>query len=160
QSTPHRHSIFCILPPHMLREMAQNGTPQQRADALQTLTTDQTFRAMRAAQSLPTAPTQRQPSVLAIDGANQRTIFDGIKTKSLAGAGVRTEVSPPSDDMAVTEAYDGLGATFDFYWEAYERNSIDDEGMPLNATVHFGRDYDNAFWDGQRMVFGDGDGQL
>src|SRR5262249_44817196 len=103
QSTPHRHSIFCILPPHMLREMAQNGTPQQRADALQTLTTDQTFRAMRAAQSLPTAPTQRQPSVLAIEGEKQRTIFDASNTQSLPGAVVRTEGSPPSDDMAVNE---------------------------------------------------------
>jgi Zn-dependent metalloprotease len=32
--------------------------------------------------------------------------------------------------------------------------------MPLNGTVHFGQDYNNAFWDGQRMVFGDGDGEL
>jgi len=32
--------------------------------------------------------------------------------------------------------------------------------MPLNATVHFGQDYDNAFWNGQQMVFGDGDGDL
>jgi Zn-dependent metalloprotease len=30
--------------------------------------------------------------------------------------------------------------------------------MPLSATVHFGESYDNAFWDGERMVFGDGDG--
>jgi Zn-dependent metalloprotease len=60
----------------------------------------------------------------------------------------------------VNEAYDGLGATFDLFWESYQRNSIDDEGLPLNATVHFGQGYDNAFWDGQRMVFGDGDGDL
>lgn len=33
---------------------------------------------------------------------------------------------------------------------------LDDEGLALLATVHYGRDYDNAFWDGQRMVFGDG----
>src|SRR5262249_26791494 len=63
-------------------------------------------------------------------------------------------------DVAANEAYDGLGDTFDLYWEAYERNSIDDEGLPLNATVHFGQNYDNAFWDGQRMIFGDGDQDL
>src|SRR5512132_3252436 len=62
--------------------------------------------------------------------------------------------------VAVDEAYDGLGDTFDFYEQAYDRNSIDDEGLPLDATVHYGHDYDNAFWNGQRMVFGDGDGQL
>ena len=43
---------------------------------------------------------------------------------------------------------------------AYRRNSIDDAGLPLNATVHFGVKYDNAFWNGQQMVFGDGDGKL
>ena len=58
------------------------------------------------------------------------------------------------------EAYDGLGATFDFYWDVLDRNSIDDEGLPLDATVHYGEQYDNAFWNGERMVFGDGDGDL
>jgi len=32
--------------------------------------------------------------------------------------------------------------------------------MPMNASVHFGNKYDNAFWNGQQMVFGDGDGTL
>src|SRR6185437_13237179 len=41
---------------------------------------------------------------------------------------------------------------------AYRRNSLDDKGLPLVATVHFGRGYDNAFWNGEQMVFGDGDG--
>jgi Zn-dependent metalloprotease len=160
QESFHRHSIFCILPPHILREIAQNGAPQQRAAALQTLATDQTFRALRAAQSLPTAQPQRRPGVLVAEGEKQRTIFDTHHSQNLPGDMVRTEGSPPSTDVAVNEAYDGLGATFDLYWEAYERNSIDGEGLPLNATVHFGQDYDNAFWDGQRMVFGDGDGDL
>ncbi len=73
---------------------------------------------------------------------------------------MRIEGAPASGDAAVDEAYDGLGATFDLYWDVYERNSIDDEGLPLDATVHYGTDYDNAFWNGQRMVFGDGDGDL
>jgi len=144
----------------VLRQIALNGTPQQRAGALQTLATDQTFRALRAAQSLPTAPARRRPSPLAAEGQKQRTIFDAHTTQNLPGDVVRTEGSPPSADVAVNEAYDGLGATFDLYWEVYERNSIDDEGLPLNATVHFGQNYDNAFWNGERMVFGDGDGDL
>jgi hypothetical protein len=51
----------------------------------------------------------------------------------------------------------GALRTFDFYLEIYQRNSIDGNGLPLNAIVHYGRNYDNAFWDGQQMVFGDGD---
>ena len=152
-------TIFCILPPHVLREIAQNGTPLQRTEALQTLATDQTIRAVRAAQPLPTT-TARRPSVLAAEGQKQRTIYDARNTQDLPGTVVRAEGSAPSGDVAVNEAYDGLGATFDFFWDIYERNSIDDAGLPLNATVHFGRQYDNAFWNGQQMVFGDGDGEL
>jgi len=57
----------------------------------------------------------------------------------------------------VNEAYDGLGATYDFYKEVFNRDSIDGRGMRLIASVHFDRDYDNAFWNSQQMVFGDGD---
>jgi Thermolysin metallopeptidase, alpha-helical domain/Thermolysin metallopeptidase, catalytic domain len=52
-----------------------------------------------------------------------------------------------------------MGDTFDFYWQAYGRDSIDDAGMPLIGTVHYGEDYDNAFWNGEQMVYGDGDGE-
>ena len=37
---------------------------------------------------------------------------------------------------------------------------IDDLGMPLIGTVHYGQGYENAFWNGEQMVFGDGDGEL
>ena len=73
---------------------------------------------------------------------------------------MRGEDDPPTGDAAVDEAFDGLGATFDFYWDAYQRSGIDGAGAPLLATVHYGRDYDNAFWNGERMVFGDGDGEV
>ena len=68
------------------------------------------------------------------------------------------EGAGPTGDPAVDEAWAGLGATWSFYEQAYRRNSLDDKGLPLIATVHFGRDYDNAFWNGEQMVFGDGDG--
>ena len=55
------------------------------------------------------------------------------------------------------EAYDSFGVTFDLYLEEYGRCSLDDRGMPLIGTVHYGHSYDNAFFDGQQMVFGDGD---
>jgi Zn-dependent metalloprotease len=160
QRPTHRHAIFCILPPHILRAIAQNGRPQQRARALQTMATDNTFRSLRAGLH-PQMPTARRRSRLqAMEAQNQRTIYDAHNTQTLPGDVVRTEGAPPTSDAAVDEAYDGLGATFDFYWEAYERNSIDDEGVPLDATVHFGQAYNNAFFNGERMVFGDGDGEI
>src|SRR5262249_51199346 len=72
----------------------------------------------------------------------------------------RAEGQEAVGDESVNEAYDGLGATFDFYLTAYQRNSIDDHGLPLVASVHYDQNYDNAFWNGQQMVFGDGDGQI
>ena len=56
--------------------------------------------------------------------------------------------------------YDGFGATWDLYFDIYGRDSYDDAGATLTGTVHFDRDYNNAFWDGSQMVFGDGDGVL
>jgi len=73
---------------------------------------------------------------------------------------VRKERGRATKDPAVDEAYDGLGATFAFFFKVCGRNSIDGAGMPLDATVHYGVRYDNAFWNGRQMVFGDGDGKL
>jgi Zn-dependent metalloprotease len=78
----------------------------------------------------------------------------------LPGKLVRREGDPKSRDVAVNEAYDGSGATYDFYKNVFNRNSIDDKGMRLDSSVHYGKKYDNAFWNGQQMVYGDGDGQL
>jgi Zn-dependent metalloprotease len=163
----HRHSIFCILPPDVLRDIAQTGTEEQRQAALDTLAADSTFRTLRAIrQAAPVATASPATATLsAAVGTGmakqlQRTIFDCHNTRRLPGDPVRSEGAPATGDPAVDEAYDGLGATYDFYWETLRRNSIDDQGMPLNGHVHFGNRYNNAFWDGQRMVFGDGDGVL
>ena len=63
-------------------------------------------------------------------------------------------------DTAVNEAYDGAGTTFEFYRDVYERNSIDGTGLGLVSSVHYGTRYENAFWDGVQMVYGDGGGQM
>src|SRR5262249_27643424 len=70
----------------------------------------------------------------------------------------RTEDGGASADETVNRAFDGFGTTRDFYKAVFDRNSIDDHGMRLDGYVHRGVKYNNAFWDGQEMVFGDGDG--
>jgi Zn-dependent metalloprotease len=154
--TTHRHSIFCIVPDYVLRRIAQNGTPTQRSAALQTLAIDKTFTVMRAMHIMPAS----RGLSLAAPGTKQRTIYTADHTQNLPGTVVRNEGGPASGDEAVDEAYDDLGDTFDFYWEVFQRNSIDAQGLPLDGIVHYGTQYDNAFWNGQQMVFGDGDGVL
>jgi Zn-dependent metalloprotease len=100
---------------------------------------------------LPPAARERQ---------RHRTVYDASGSMSLPGKIARDEGAPPAQDTAVNEAYDGLGMTYDFFWEVYGRNSIDDKGMPLLAIVHYGHQYDNAFWNGRQIIIGDGDGTL
>ena len=158
----HRHSIFCILPPHMLDAVARNGSSAQRAAVLSTLANDQTFRSLRASLVGVGQPSHavRRRGAVSPHLRPPRTIYSARNEETLPGSIVRSEQDGPSGDPAIDEAFDGLGRTLDFYWSNFERNSIDDEGLPLDATVHYGDQYDNAFWDGSRMVFGDGDGEL
>ena len=148
-----------IIPPNVLSRIAANGNAAQRDAALSTLATDQTMRLVRATYQLMESGAHKV-LMSAAPAAKQRTVYDAQHREALPGRVVRTEGAAAGKDAAVNEAYDGLGATYDFYAAAYDRNSIDDEGMHLDASVHYGTRYDNAFWNGQQMVFGDGDGDL
>ncbi len=92
--------------------------------------------------------------------APKRSVYDAQYAGELPGVLRRAEGSGPHPDESVNEAYDGLGTTWRFLRESYGRDSLDGAGMPLVASVHFEENYDNAFWDGEQMVFGDGDGKV
>lgn len=93
-------------------------------------------------------------------GGLHRSVHDAQGREELPGVLVRSEGDPAGADEAVNEAYDGLGSSYRLFAEVFERDSLDGEGMPLVASVHYGQDYDNAFFDGRQMVFGDGDGEV
>lgn len=63
-----------------------------------------------------------------------------------------------SYDRAAVSAHVNATKTYDFFKNRYGRNSYDNYGAALNSTVHYGSRYNNAFWDGSKMVYGDGDG--
>src|SRR4051812_49329995 len=92
-------------------------------------------------------------------GASRRTIRDCRNSVFLPSAVVvRSEDGEASSDDSVNRAFEGFGTTRQFYREVFDRDSIDGRGMRLDGYVHRGTKYNNAFWDGQEMVFGDGDG--
>jgi len=64
----------------------------------------------------------------------------------------------PNLDQYATDAHWGAEKTYDYFSIFLGRNSIDDNGMALLSYVHFGTNFVNAFWDGQRMTYGDGNG--
>jgi Zn-dependent metalloprotease len=139
----------------MLERIAERGTPRQREWALKTLAMTAQFRGQRQM-------TSELPALAAAVSAaeKQRITYDAENGPSLPGRVARTEGDPPTGDLAVDEAHDGAGATYDLYDEVYGRNSIDGQGMRIESTVHYQRGYDNAFWNGQQMVYGDGDEDL
>lgn len=142
-----------FVPPYLLERIASGGSPRLRECAQHTLLADQRFRARTAAPHSPQRSSQR--------GVPARFVHSARQQQELPGQLVRREGDEAdSGDAAIDEAYHGLGATYRYFWEIHGRHSIDDQGMALLATVHFGRDYENAFWDGTQMVFGDGDGEL
>lgn len=61
-------------------------------------------------------------------------------------------------DQAATDAHWGCEKTYDYYKNIHNRNSLDNKGFKLISYVHYNSNYNNAFWDGTRMTYGDGDG--
>jgi Zn-dependent metalloprotease len=61
-------------------------------------------------------------------------------------------------DEAATDAHWGAERTYDYYKNVHNRNSYDNLGAKLVSYVHFNVQYDNAYWDGREMTYGDGDG--
>ena len=158
-----REPTRCIVPPGLLLRLAESGDEALRATALHTLALDLTLRQKRVACAAAHVPVAAHPGIVGgTPGSPYRTIYDQHNRDDLAlGTVAWTEGDPPARDPAVKEAVAGFGATYELFWSVFDRDSIDDEGMPLLGMVHFSRNYANAFWDGEgHMVFGDGDGQL
>jgi Zn-dependent metalloprotease len=73
----------------------------------------------------------------------------------------RGEGDAASSVEDVNDAYEYTGATYDFYFRHFGRDSIDDAGVPLLSSVRVcvlgdTCPYPNAYWDGEKMVFGEG----
>jgi Zn-dependent metalloprotease len=143
----------CIVPPHMLRAILQNGNSRQQALAWSTLTDSEQFRGeRRLLTSVAPVPIS--------SGHRNRRVYDARHKYDLPGKLVRSEGKPRCKDVSVNEAYDGAGTTYTMFKRIFSRNSIDDRGMRIDSTVHYGAGYQNAFWNGRQMVYGDGDGLI
>lgn len=147
--------IAHIVPPYLLQHLAESSHPIAGL-ARATLDADtEKRRARRSARP----HTLRAPSATGTPSPS-REIYDAHNTETLPGTSVRKEGAPATGDAAADEAYDGFGSTWKLYDDIYHRNSIDGAGMRLLGSVHYGQGYQNAFWNGERMVFGDGDGEI
>jgi Zn-dependent metalloprotease len=87
--------------------------------------------------------------------AKNRTVYNAHGSTT-TGTFARGEGDPATGNTDVDNAYDFTGLTYDYYANTFGRDSYDNAGAELLSFVHYGIDYQNAFWDGAEMVYGDG----
>ncbi|MBN1138113.1 MAG: M4 family metallopeptidase [Anaerolineae bacterium] len=152
------HPIQCILPPHMVDAIKKRGDESQRKMAEQVEKQAAAYRIEREAAAPPGAfrgvPAMRRGLAAHV----KREVYDGKSKVGLPGDMARREGDPPIADAAVNEVYDAAGDVFDLYYDNWRRNSLDGIGMTLVQTVHHRKNFNNAFWNGTQMAYGDGDG--
>lgn len=148
--------VHCIMPPYILRQMAESSDDRIRSLAIDAIEAAAVYRTRRRVlASLPMMSAIPSP-----EGKKHRLVYDAKHREQLPGKLIRSEGQPKSKDLAVNEAFDHSGIVYDFYQHVFGRNSLDGRGMSLISSVHLGKLYNNAFWDGEQMAYGDGDGQL
>lgn len=154
------HCICQIVPPSVLdrfradpelsEELRRSMDNTMRLDAAFRRVRDEATELSRVAMSI--APLQ------AIAAAPLVTVFDCRHNQSLPGAQVNNPGA--SADPSAKNAFVETTEVAAFYEQIFGRNSVDGAGMTLQSSIHFGQNFNNAFWNGSQMVYGDGDGQI
>jgi len=146
-----------VVPPYILTRVAEHttdeasGTARATLEHMRELATDRAATLLeRPAPAAPAAGPQRK----------RRNVYDAQNTFRLPGKLTLSEHKARSKDVEVNEAYDGSGATYDFFASVFQRASVDDKGMRLDSTVHYGTSFENALWNGRQMVYGHADGRI
>jgi len=149
------HFLCGAIPRHILTRLAQEAPDGAGADARATL---------EQMDALERGPS---PTLLEVSDAGEgrsrkrRLVYDAQGQHRLPGTLVISEhCRDVETSIEAREAFDGCGATSDFYFDLFGRPSIDDQDMPIESTVHYGVRFENAMWNGRQMIFGDGDGRV
>ena len=162
----HDRSIGCsIAPPDILIQVAERGhTARDRESAARTLAASASLRARRVLVTQMVQQNLASVSALVPTSTGERnSVYDvaGGGNWQLPGSLARGQKDGPSGtDPAVDQAWEGADETYRFYSDELGRNSIDGHGLELVSSVHYGTDFDNAFWNGSQMVYGDGSGRI
>lgn len=158
-----RNPLHCIVPPFLAERLAQSPNKLVRLAAIENLQRSAMIRGKRSIiAALPQGLLKFAGNAGPGKPKKNREVYDqGQKNppdQFLPGKLVRSEGDSATGDAAVDEAYQYAGDTWNLYFKVFGRDSLDGQGLKLVSSVHAGADYDNAFWDGLQMVYGDGDG--
>lgn len=161
----HYKSIHCIIPPYMLSKLMESGN-KRIAD----LAINSNFRSFRFRNDriFFRASSLYEKTILGVipkkSGIStmQMEVYDCKQKTDLAGARLiwDSKNNQKITSVAGKNVIKGGKASWDFYSQLFGRNSIDNKGMLIKQYVHYDKGMDNAYWDGRRMVYGDGDGSV
>ena len=143
-----RHHCF-IIPPHVLEALAKRGNTSCKK------TLNDTHRILQKRNTVLNNLLIRDLE----EGDGNRFIYDSQNRTEQRVQLVRKEGEDASNDESVDKAYDTSGFVRDYFRETFGLNSIDNSGLDIISNVHYGKEYNNAFWDGDEMTYGDGDGK-
>jgi len=90
-----------------------------------------------------------------IHSARLRTTYNAAGTEDY-GTIARSETTPATGDSDIDQAHDAAGKTYDCLQDLFGRDSYDNAGAGLVSIANFGVGFENAFWNGSEMVYGDG----
>lgn len=93
-----------------------------------------------------------------IHRARNRATYNGNRTTTLPGTLVLTETGGSTTDSAISTAHAHAATSYDYYKNVHNRDSFNNAGAQIRTTVHHDVNYNNAFWNGSQLVYGDGDG--
>jgi hypothetical protein len=149
-----------FVPPYLLRAIADRAdTPHACVAGQSTLHLDTELRSRRSTEPVQQLPARARTAIATVVGGT-RVVHSAHNTEQLPGDVVRDDDDPVTGDAAVDEAHESSGVVLELFATQFDRQSADGRGGELTITVHYGQNYDNAFWDGTQLVFGDGDGVI
>ncbi|WP_110182458.1 protealysin inhibitor emfourin [Nocardioides solisilvae] len=151
-----------FVPPYLLQGIARSSAQRAAALSQDTLRVDAGFRDARRTEgsrggfAVHTTELGSSSTLARVAW----TVHDAERGTRLPGRPARRAGEEATGDVAVDEAAAGIDATLRLFSEVFGRRSYDDAGAYVSLTVHYREHYDNAFWDGHQLVFGDGDGEV
>lgn len=144
----------CFIPPHIHEKLNPPNDPDRwkRADHKHTVELRQ-----RRIQIFNTAPSLNDPMEVGSGDKELFKIYDAQFRSTIHGKEMTEEQI--DKEPAALRAQNWAQVSFLFYKTVLGRNSIDDKGCSIESVIHYRRKYDNAFWDGEKILYGAGDGK-
>ena len=148
-----------IVPPAVLKALSlrHRVSPRDPKIYQDSYAETQRLRYIREGHRMASVTSRRSIAAAAPARPPAEHLFDCGNRMTLPGAPVP---DAENGDEAFSTVFKTTAQVGKFYQEVLGRNSIDNLGMDMVSSLNYGLNFQNAFWNGQQMVYGNGDQQV